>query len=342
MKDYAIIYNPTSAAGKSKPDFELAISTLEELGVDFELDHTEYGGHATDLAEELSKEGHRIIGAGGDGTCNEVLNGAIKSGRNPLVGFIPMGSGNDIPGAVGYKPDVKRACEIIAKGHTGRNDVGWAKTPSIDSKRYFLGIGSQGFDAEVTKVTNEEEKSLNGTLNYVKNVLKLVFFFKKRKVRITMDDGTFERRCNLIAVANGPSYGGGMYICPYARVNDEKFHITVVDMGRFQLLYNFNKMYSKTLHPHPKAMEYVSEKVEIEMLPESENEDPYIAQVDGEIIGELPITYGFLKGGYEFIKPEKNEMELYFKENYGKKYEKHCQKHHITKNTIVTQEFKCE
>lgn len=41
-----------------------------------------------------------MIAAGGDGTCNEVLNGVMKSNTNELIGFIPIGSGNDIPGAI--------------------------------------------------------------------------------------------------------------------------------------------------------------------------------------------------------------------------------------------------
>jgi len=65
----------------------------------------------------------------------------MKSKTNALIGFIPVGSGNDIPGAIGIIPDVKRACEIIAEGKTGKTDVGL----SINSKnesRYFLGIGT--------------------------------------------------------------------------------------------------------------------------------------------------------------------------------------------------------
>jgi diacylglycerol kinase (ATP) len=315
-KDYAIIYNPTSAAGKSKLQFEQACSYLEKLNVSYKLFESEYATHVIKLSEELAKEGYRVIGAGGDGTCNEVLNGVINSNTNALVGFIPMGSGNDIPGAVGIIPDVKRACEVIAENNTGKCDIGLSIN-SQDEKRYFLGIGSQGFDAEVTKRTNDAEKKHEGTKNYTVNVLKTLFGFKLRNIRVTMDNDIYEGKANLVAVGNGPSYGGWMYICPSAQVHDGKFHITVIDnMGRIKLLINFNKMYSKSLMPHPNVLEYESKKLKIEMVDPSD--EPYIGQVDGEIIGKLPINYEILPDGYEFIKPKENEVLKWFEAKYCK------------------------
>ena len=323
MKDYAIIYNPTSAAGKSKIEFDLACKTLSSLGIQYDLFHTERFGHGIGLATQLANDGYRIIGAGGDGTCNEVFNGAMLSSKKPLVGFIPMGSGNDIPGAIGIKPDVKRACEIIAEGKTGTTDIGLSINAQKE-KRWFLGIGSQGFDAEVTKRTNEAAKTKQGTKNYVAMVLKTVFSFKKRPIRMTCDSEKFEGLCNLVAVGNGPSYGGWMFICQHATVHDGMFHITIVDMGNLPLLINFNKMYSKTLMPHPKVKVFSSKRVKIEMI--NQTDQPYIAQVDGEIIGDLPVEYEIIPEGYEFIRPETNEVEAWFMAKFGKKYEQHCAK----------------
>ncbi|MHA1796310.1 MAG: diacylglycerol/lipid kinase family protein [Promethearchaeota archaeon] len=323
MKDYAVIYNPISAAGKTKKQFELVKKTLENLNISFDLFQTEYFTHAITLANDLANDGYRIIAAGGDGTCNEVLNGVINSNTHELLGFIPMGTGNDIPGAVGYAPkDVKRACEIIASGNTGPVDVG-VSINSSGEKRYFLGIGSQGFDAEVTQRTNEGSKLLPGTWNYIASVVRSVFGFKKRHIKLTTDSETFEGLCNLVAVGNGPTYGGFMYMCPRAKVNDGLFHISMVNMGRFELLYKFNTMYSRTLHPDPHIREFIGRKVKIEMV--NDNDNPYIAQVDGEIIGKLPVEYECIRDGYIFIKPKENEAEKWFMKRYGKKFSKHLE-----------------
>ncbi len=305
--DLAIIYNPIAGGSKqAAQDIEYAKKCLDDLKLSYKLFKTEFAGHAIELASQLAKEGYKVIGAGGDGTCNEVMHGVITSNSGALCGFIPMGSGNDIPAVIGITPDIKRACEIIAEGHTGKSDIGLAKTDE-GVERYFLGVGSQGFDAEVARRANENQEK-----NYNVIVIKALFKWKSRKIRVVMDNDTFEGMANLTAVGNGGSYGGGMYVCQKASVEDGLFDISVVDIGKFKLLFQFKRMYSATLLPHPDVFEFQSKKVRIEMV-ESEDE-PYLCQVDGEILGNLPITYETIKDGYEFIRPKINEVAEAFKE----------------------------
>ena len=128
----------------------------------------------------------------------------------------------------------------------------------------------------------------------------------------------------MVAVGNGPTYGGWMYMCPKARLNDGLFHISIIEMGRCELLYKFNTMYSRSLYPDTHLKEFLNKTVKIEMIDITNT--PYIAHVDGEIIGNLPVQYETVSNAYEFIKPEKNEAEIWFMEKYGKKFHKHLQK----------------
>ncbi len=309
--DYAIIYNPV--AGKpeqTEKDIEYAKKCLDDLNISYKLFKTEFAGHAISLANQLAKEGYRVIGAGGDGTCNEVFHGVISSNSGALCGFIPMGSGNDIPAAIGITPDIKRACEIIAENHTSKSDIGFAKTDE-GVERYFLGIGSQGFDAEVARRSNENKEK-----NYNAIILKTLFSWKSREIRVTMDNDTYEGMANLAAVGNGGAYGGGMYVCQKAKVDDGLFDISVVDIGKFKLLLQFKRMYNASLLPHPNISEYQSKKVRIEM--KNPEDEPYNCQVDGEVLGPLPVTYESIKDGYEFIRPKIDEVAEAFKEKYGR------------------------
>ena len=309
--DYAIIYNPIAGKPKqTEKDIEYAKKCLDDSNISYKLFKTEFAGHAISLANQLAKEGYRVIGAGGDGTCNEVFHGVISSNSGALCGFIPMGSGNDIPAVIGITPDIKRACEIIAENHTSKSDIGYAKTDE-GVERYFLGIGSNGFDAEVARRANENQDK-----NYNTIVLKTLFKWKSKEIRVVMDNDTFEGMANLTAVGNGGAYGGGMYVCQKASVEDGLFDISVVDIGKIKLLFQFKRMYSATLLPHPDVFEYQSKKVRIEML--KSEDDPYLCQVDGEILGNLPVTYETIKDGYEFIRPKTNEVAEAFKEKYGK------------------------
>ncbi len=310
MEDYAIICNPLAGKQqKGKRPIEFASEYLDNSNVSYKLFDTDYAGHAIELATQLAKDGYRVIGAGGDGTCNEVLHGVISSNTGVLCGFIPMGSGNDVPAVIGIIADIKRACEIIAEGFTGKCDVGLAlKDDGI--KRYFLGVGSQGFDAEVARRVNETKVK-----NYNAMVLKALFAWKSKEIKVIMDNETYEGHVNLVAVGNGGSYGGGMYICQKAKVDDGLFDISIANIKKLKLLFQFKRMYSGSLSPHPNIFEYQSKKVRIEMLnPEDES---YLCQVDGEMLGDLPVTYETLKDGYEFIRPQVNEVAEAFKEKYG-------------------------
>jgi diacylglycerol kinase (ATP) len=308
--DYAIIHNPIAGGSKqATTDIEYAKKCLDDLKLSYKFFETEYAGHAIELASQLAKEGYKVIGAGGDGTCNEVLHGVIGSKSGALCGFIPMGSGNDIPAVIGITPDIKRACEIIAEGYSSKSDIGFAKTDE-GVERFFLGVGSQGFDAEVARRANENQDK-----NYNALVIKALFGWKSRKIRVVMDSDTFEGMANLTAVGNGGAYGGGMYVCQKASVEDGLFDISIVDIGKFKLLLQFKRMYSASLLPHPDVHEYQSKKVRIEMA--NSKDEPYLCQVDGEILGNLPVTYETIKDGYEFIRPKTNEVAEAFKEKYG-------------------------
>jgi len=319
MEDYAIIYNPIAGSSKqAQSDIEYVCQCLDKLNISYKLVKSEYAGHTIELASQLSKDGYRVIGAGGDGTCNETFHGVKTSNSGGLCGFIPMGSGNDIPAAIGIVPDIKRACEIIAEGKSSKSDIGFAKTDD-GVERYFLGIGSQGFDSEVARRVNEKEVK-----NYNMMVIKTVFSWKNKEIIVTMDNDIYEGEANLVAVGNGGSYGGGMYICQRARVNDGLFDISVASIGKFKLLMQFKRMYTATLLPHPNLSEYRSKKVRIEM--KNLNDDPYLCQVDGEILGPLPVTYETIKDGYEFIRPEVDEVAEAFKKEHGRYFYEYEQK----------------
>ena len=311
MEDYAIIYNPIAGiAEKTQEDIEYACQCLDNLKVSYKLFKSEYAGHPLELANQLAKDGYRVIGAGGDGTCNEVFHGVITSDSGALCGFIPMGSGNDIPAVIGIIPNIKRACEIIAEGHSSKSDIGFANTDE-GVERYFLGIGSQGFDSEVARRVNEEDVK-----NYNMMVLKTVFSWKNKEIIVKMENNNYEGYANLVAVGNGGSYGGGMYICQKARIDDGLFDISVANIGKLKLIRQFKRMYSASLLPHPNVTEYRSKKVRIEM--KNSNDLPYLCQVDGEILGPLPVTYETIKDGYEFIHPKTDEVAEAFKVKYGR------------------------
>ena len=76
---------------------------------------TEYKGHATIIAKEASQSDNYdvIIGAGGDGTINEVLTGSI--GSNKSIAILPWGTGNVFAREMNIPFDPIKACKVILK-----------------------------------------------------------------------------------------------------------------------------------------------------------------------------------------------------------------------------------
>ena len=83
MKSIKVILNPVAGRGisaRAKFDIE---KIFREENLDFDLVCTEGYLHAAKLAEQAKKDGFEIVVAvGGDGTCNEVINGLIAASKN--------------------------------------------------------------------------------------------------------------------------------------------------------------------------------------------------------------------------------------------------------------------
>ena len=97
-------------------------------------------------------------------------------------------------------------------------------------------------------------------------------------------DGEFvDVEATLVTVANGPSYGGGMKVCPDATLTDGLFDVMVLHpVSKLEFIKVFPRVFAGTNVSHP-AVEIVrSKNVSIE--------SKAIAYADGERIGQLPIS----------------------------------------------------
>jgi diacylglycerol kinase (ATP) len=86
----------------------------------------------------------------------------------------------------------------------------------------------------------------------------------------------------LVTVANGPSYGGGMNVCPDANLNDGLFDVMVLGkVSRVELLRVFPKVYIGRHVGHPAVTFYRCREIEIIGSGSS--------FADGEPISSLPL-----------------------------------------------------
>jgi YegS/Rv2252/BmrU family lipid kinase len=287
MKEVFLVINPVAAGGRVETMWRDEIQPLvDESGLEYDFEFTSAPQHAIEIARTRVNEGYKVIcSVGGDGTANEVLNGILKADKPGIFAAIPVGTGDDIPTAFGIpEGDVEAAVECLVKGQNKDFDVGYCET----ADRYFAGVASMGFDAEVADRTNRGSKRFGGTRSYQIALAQTLIKFRPYDLLIQIDeDQTIEGRRMFLAIGNGKRYGAGMHICPAAEVTDGKFTATTLrKMGRITLVRFFPTVYEGNHLTHDSVDTFEGKVIHVDS-PKKQ----CLYQVDGEIMGYLPETF---------------------------------------------------
>lgn len=287
MKEVFLVINPVAAGGRVETIWRDEIKPLvDSHDLEYDYEFTSSPQHAIELARTRVNEGYKIIcSVGGDGTANEVLNGILKAEKKGIFSAIPVGTGDDMPTVYGIpEGDLEAAVQCLVKGQNKPFDVGYCET----TDRYFGGVASMGFDAEVADRTNKGSKRFSGTRSYQLALVKTLVKFKPYDLKIRIDgEQTIEGKRMLLALGNGKRYGGGMHICPNAEVTDGKFAVTIVrKMGRITLLRFFSTVYDGNHLIHSSVETFEGGSIHVDSPKKK-----CLYQVDGEIMGYLPETF---------------------------------------------------
>jgi len=222
------IVNPEARAGRNARAEARIVAAVAALDAQAEVVRTVAPGGAETLAEEGLREGFApVVAVGGDGTVHEVVNGLLRGRLGaspeepsttppPEFGVVPTGSGNDFARAARLPADVENAVRAILEGP--RRFVDAARC----GDRAFVNAASVGFDADVAAVAARAGSllRLSGPLLYPLALVRALPRYAVRPMRIELDRTSLERRALLVAIANGPFYGGGFRICPGADPGD--------------------------------------------------------------------------------------------------------------------------
>jgi len=240
IQNHIVIFNPSAGKGAAIKKLPLVEAFFKEKNINYTLQYTEEKGHAIELASAFAAEPDTaVIAAGGDGTCNEVLNGLMKGkGDNiPLFGVLPMGRGNDFSFGGHIPASLDEALDVIQKGNSSPLDLGLIKGGDYPEGRYFgNGIGV-GFDTivglEAAKMPN-----VHDAFAYIAGTLKtLIKFSASPVVELEYGGNKIVRRVIQISLMNGRRMGGLFYMAPDAINNDGMLDLCMVDhLTRFKLM----------------------------------------------------------------------------------------------------------
>ena len=284
-----VIANPTAHSGQGAQGAQFVerfLTHFKSATDSFEMYLTKSMGDATDKAKTAASF-DTVIALGGDGVIHEIINGlmTIDKALRPVLGIIPLGSGNDYARTLGMalnKP--KDALTQLMQGPRRPVELGLIDNGS--KKEYFCETLSFGLDAAIALDTTKKREigtTEEGEELFIKSGIDI---FSKHKggynIKAKFDDEKpFEFKDMVFAIHVGPSYGGGFKVTPNADPTDGLLDICynqkTPSIPRTLALFALAKL---ERHTSSSILAFTQAKhIEVEYL-----EDDIPCQADGEEI----------------------------------------------------------
>lgn len=280
------LVNPASNGGSGEKVFAAAEQKLLASGVSYDVFRSSAKGEIAARARALTEAGEKeLIAVGGDGTLNEVVCG-LADPEGVILGLLPAGTGNDFADAAGI-PVGAAALDLILNGEPLPTDyLECGVTRSIN-------IAGMGIDVDIIERC-ERKKRGGARSKYFRSLLVSLLTFGAVTMEIETEGKKETRNALLAAICNGTTFGGGIPICPEAKLDDGKIDLVVIDCPkRWKYPYYLTLLKRGKILTRSFAHHILCDSVRI--VPETRRN----AQYDGELIQvdalEARIVSGKLK-----------------------------------------------
>jgi diacylglycerol kinase (ATP) len=287
----ALVVNPVSGKRQGERIADDAERLLKPLGHETTRIQGDDAQHAREQLSKTFETGvDTVVVVGGDGALHDVLPAVV--GRDVTVGLLPAGTGNDTARSLGLPvKDHRAAMQVLIDGHTREIDL--AQTGRDE---YVVTVVASGFDSKV----NERANAMTwprGNMRYNISIVAELREFEPLPFDITLDGEPIQRDAMLVAVGNGPSFGGGLRLCEGASMDDGLLDVVVINpVSKLKLLRVFPKLYRGT---HVTLPEFERHRVREVTL----SSPGIVAYGDGERLGPLPMTTTVRPGALRVLVP---------------------------------------
>lgn len=289
MDRATIVVNPAAGRGRSRSVAADLQCRLTAGGMPADIVQPMPGRTRDAVRERIASQAHAVIACGGDGTVHEVMQAVI--GTSSAFGIAPCGTGNDIASVLGMR-DTRRLVEAARTGRTRTIDTGRVEWGG--GEEHFLGVLSTGFDSTVNERANGMRWAA-GRARYLIGIAAELRGYRAREYAVDVDGTVITGPALLVCIANAGTYGGGMRVCPDARVDDGMLDITWVDhIPRGEFLRVLPRVFSGThvAHPAVRTLRCTGATIHAE---------GQIAYADGERLGPLPIRVAARPGSLRIL-----------------------------------------
>ena len=280
-----LVHNPTAGGGRAGRLLADAAARLAAGGVETDRHQTRSLEAARLAAREAAGSYDAVVALGGDGTVGACAAGLADAGPGEpgamaALGVIPAGGGNDAARSLGLPSDPLAAAGLLAQLRRRPADL------ATVAGRCYLNVAGAGFDSEVNRVANQRLGWAGNRPRYVGAVLAELVVGRTAAFELVLDGRPVPVAGWLVAVANGPSYGGGMRVAPRASLDDGLLDVVVIqEIGKLEFLRTFPKVFSGRHVEHPAVAVHRAARVDLDA------DRPLAVYADGEPAGTLPATF---------------------------------------------------
>lgn len=289
-KEIALLTNPTSGKGKGGRVGASVAPRLRDAGYDVRELQGRDADEAGDLARQCVADGiETLVVVGGDGMIHLAIQ--VLATTDTRLGVIPAGTGNDVARNLDLpRKDVSAATDVIIGGKERVIDL------ARIGPRFYVTVLAAGFDAVVNERANEMTWP-KGQMRYNIATLAELRTFTPLPYVVEVDGVQHRFDAMMVAVGNGPSFGGGMRIAEGAKLDDGLLDVIRIDpMGRLELIRTFPKLRTGSHIGHPKVHRYTGRSVTVAA-------PGIVAYADGERIGALPLTVEVVPNALRVLVP---------------------------------------
>ncbi len=293
----ALLTNPTSGKGRGAHGRETALDVLRGTDVEV-LDLV--GADAEEalaLARAAVPDVDALVVCGGDGLVHLAVQ--ALAGTGTALGVVPAGTGNDVARYLDLPrrdPAAATHAIIDALRHPGdprrRRSLDLARS----GDQYFVTVLAAGFDARV----NERANAMTwprGQMRYNIATLAELRTFTPIAYTLELDGESRSLEAMMVAVGNGPSFGGGLRITEGALLDDGLLDVVIIKpMGKGELVRTYPKLFTGTHTRHPQYEHHRVRRVTLAAA-------GVVTYADGERFGPLPMTVECAPGALEVLTP---------------------------------------
>ncbi len=287
-REIALLTNPTAGKGRGRRSRDAALGRLRDAGFVVRNLEGRDGDEALDLARQCVADGvEALVVCGGDGMAHIGVQAVACTGT-PL-GIIPCGTGNDVARYFDLpRRDPVAAADRVIATRTRTVDLARSGT------KYFVTVLAAGFDA----VVNERANLMTwpkGQMRYNLATLAELRTFEPLPYTLELDGATRRLDAMLVAIGNGPSFGGGLRITEGAVLDDGMLDVVIIKpMSKGKLVRTYPRLFKGTHVTIPEYEHHLARSVTVAA-------PGIVAYADGERFGPLPLTIDCVPGALKVL-----------------------------------------